>query len=95
MTITIQATFTSVWRTDSKPHFSRFGVERVKINHNAFSLLYTSFIRPQLEYASDVWGGCFSSDCERLEKIQLIAARIVSGLPVHIKSSERFNFDKG
>ena len=30
MIITIQATFTSVWRTDSKRHFCRFGVERVK-----------------------------------------------------------------
>ena len=43
-------------------------------------LLYTSFIKPQLKYASDVWGGCSSSDCDRLEKIQLIAARIFSGL---------------
>ena len=47
----------------------------------ALFLLYTSFtcIRPQLEYASDVWGWCSSSDFDRVEKIQLIA---VSGLPI-------------
>ena len=64
------------------------------INRNALSLLYTSFIRPQLKYASDVWGGCSSTDCERLEKIQLIAARIVTGLPI-FASRESLYFETG
>ena len=33
-------------------------ISNAQINCNALSLLYTSFIRPQLEYASVVWGGC-------------------------------------
>ena len=67
---------------------------KFRLNRNALSLLYTAFIRPQLEYASDVWGGCSSSDCERLEKIQLIAARIVSGLPI-FASKESLYFETG
>ena len=67
---------------------------KFRLNRNTLSLLYTAFIRPQLEYASDVWGGCSSSDCERLEKIQLIAARIVSGLPI-FASKESLYFETG
>ena len=40
---------------------------------------YTHLLSDQLEYASDVWGGC-SSDCDRLEKLPLIVARIVTVL---------------
>ena len=39
-------------------------------------------IRLLVEYASEVWGGCSSVDSDRLEKIQLIAVRIVTGLPI-------------
>ena len=31
---------------------------KFKLNRKAISLMYKSFIRPHLEYASDVWGGC-------------------------------------
>ena len=56
---------------------------RFQLNRNVLSLLYTSYIKPHLENASDVWGGYSSSDCDhRLEKIQLIAAKIVTGLPI-------------
>ena len=41
--------------------------------------VYTSFIRPILEYASPVWSGCTEADAKRLEDIQLQAARIVTG----------------
>ena len=44
--------------------------------------MYTSFIRPHLEYASDVQGGCSLSNAEKLEQVQLLAARNVSGLPI-------------
>jgi hypothetical protein len=33
-----------------------------------------------LEYAGEVWDNCTLADSERLEKIQLEAARIVTGL---------------
>ena len=46
------------------------------------SKLYISFIRPNIEYASIVWDGCSARDIEKLEKVQLSAARIVTGLPI-------------
>ena len=55
---------------------------KFKLNRKALSIMYTSFIRPHLEYASDVWGGCSLSNAEKLEQVQLFAARIVSGLPI-------------
>ena len=44
--------------------------------------LHCTFIRPLLEYACEVWDGCNLSDTNRLEQVQLNAARIVTGLPV-------------
>ena len=43
--------------------------------------LYCTYIRPLLEYASEVWDGCTIADSNRLEQVQLTAARIVTGLP--------------
>ena len=58
------------------------------------SKLYTSFIRPTLEYASIVWDGCSVQDAEKLEKVQLSAARIVTGLP-SFASKESLYFETG
>jgi hypothetical protein len=58
------------------------------------SKLYTSFIRPTLEYASIVWDGCSVQDTEKLEKVQLAAARIVTGLPI-FASKESLYFETG
>ena len=37
-----------------------------------------------LEYASIVWVGCSKQDAEKLENVQLTAARIVTGLPIFV-----------
>ena len=45
--------------------------------------MYTSFNRPHLEYASEVWGpGCSLVNGQRLGEGQLSADRIVTGLPI-------------
>jgi hypothetical protein len=44
--------------------------------------IYLVFIRPILEYASEVWDNCGQANCNRLEKIQIEAARIVTGLSI-------------
>ena len=44
--------------------------------------MYKTFVRPILEYASVVWVGCINSDLDKLEKVQLYAARIVYDLPI-------------
>lgn len=41
-----------------------------------------TFIRPLIEYCSVVWDGCSFQDVEKLEKVQLYAARIITGLPI-------------
>ena len=43
--------------------------------------MYLTFIRPVLEYASEVWDNCGQANSDRLENVQLEAARIVTGLP--------------
>ena len=56
--------------------------------------IYTTFILPTLEYASEVWDGCTLADSERLEKVQFEAARIVTGLPSYA-SRESLLFETG
>ena len=47
------------------------------------SKIYNTFILPRLEYACEVWDGLSTYDCNKLEKVQLEAARIVTGLPLY------------
>ena len=56
--------------------------------------MYITFVRPILEYASVVWDGCAISDLEKLEKVQLHAARIVTGLSI-LASKESLYFETG
>ena len=55
---------------------------KYQFSKEILSKLYCTYIRPLLEYASEVWDGCTQTDAYRLEQVQLIAARIVTGLPV-------------
>ena len=45
--------------------------------------IYLTFIRPLLEYSCEVWDNCSQTDNDRLENVQLEAARIVAGLTVY------------
>jgi hypothetical protein len=49
------------------------------LSKQALSNIYLTFIRPVLEYACEVWDGCYERDIEKLEKIQLEEARIATG----------------
>ena len=49
------------------------------LDRKTLDTIYTSFIRPILEYGSLVWSGCTAQDEDKLESIQLNAARIVTG----------------
>jgi hypothetical protein len=44
---------------------------------------YLTFIRPLLKYSCEVWGNCSQTNNDKLEKLQLEAARIVTGLTVY------------
>ena len=52
---------------------------QMRLSRKSLEILYLSFIRPILEYGSAVWDGCTSSESERLENVQLAAARVITG----------------
>jgi len=44
------------------------------------------YIRPPFEYACELWDNCGIGNSQKLEQLQLEAARIVTGLPIFIKT---------
>lgn len=64
------------------------------LSKRTLSNIYITFIRPLMEYACEVWDGCFEKDAEKLEKVQLEAARIVTGLP-KFANKEALYFETG
>ena len=55
---------------------------KYRLKRDYLEQIYLVFIRPILEYASEVWDNCGQTNCNRLEKIQIEAARIVTGLSI-------------
>ena len=54
------------------------------MRRKALSQIYLSFLRPLLEYAGTVWDNCNQFEKANLEKIQIEAARIVTGLTRYV-----------
>ena len=54
---------------------------KYRLNRNYLENNDLTFNRPVLEYASEVWDNCGQTNSDRLEKVQLQAASIVTGLP--------------
>ena len=52
---------------------------KYKLDRKSLEIMYLSFIRPKLEYASIIWDNCNITQSDKLEHIQLRAARIVAG----------------
>ena len=55
---------------------------KYQFSKQSLNTLYCTYMKPLLEYASEVWDGSTQADANRLEQVQLNAARIVTGLPV-------------
>ena len=49
------------------------------LDRESLNRIFISFIRPTLEYADIVWNNCTQYEINKIEKIQLKAARIVTG----------------
>ncbi|XP_060593627.1 uncharacterized protein LOC132748097 [Ruditapes philippinarum] len=49
------------------------------LDKKSLEVIYTSFIRPFLEYADVIWNNCSMAEKDILDKIQNECARIVSG----------------
>ena len=43
--------------------------------------IYFTYILPLFEYACELWNGCNIRDSDKMDKLQLEAARIITGLP--------------
>jgi hypothetical protein len=55
---------------------------KYKLNKHNLEKLYLIYIRPIFEYACEVWDNCGVCNSCKLERLQLEAARIITGLPI-------------
>ena len=53
---------------------------KFKMSRMSLNKMHLSYIRPIIEYANVLWDGCSNENESRIEKVQLEAARLVSGL---------------
>ena len=53
---------------------------KMNISRKCLNQMFLSYINPILEYADVVWDGRSIDNTDRIERIQLKAARIVTGL---------------
>ena len=49
------------------------------LDRKSLETIYFSFVRPLLEYSDSVWGNCTEGERDKLEAIQLEAAKIGTG----------------
>ena len=61
------------------------------LDRRSLETIYISFIRPLLEYTDVVWDNCTRYEVEAIEKIQLEAARIVTGTTKLVSIEELYN----
>ena len=62
------------------------GILKFSLNRSNLEKMYLVYIRPLFEYASEVCDNCGIGYSDKLEKLQLDAASIVTGLPIFTKS---------
>lgn len=72
-------------------HLNALRKLKFKLNRHNLEKLYIIYIRPIFEYASELWDNCGICNIDKLEKLQLDAARIVTGLPVFTKSEKVYS----
>ena len=48
-------------------------------NHSILKKTYTSYIRPTLEYGATVWGTAAKSNLRKIDKVQNLGLRIITG----------------
>jgi hypothetical protein len=63
-------------------HISILRKLKYRLNRKNLEKLYLIYIRPIFEYACEVWDNCGVSNSCKLARLQLEAARIITGLPI-------------
>ena len=64
---------------------------KYKLTRKTLEKTYFSFIRPILEYGDVVWQGASRSDLCKLDTIQILAMRLVSGAPYRSNVQSVYN----
>jgi len=57
---------------------------KLSVRRKTLNQIYVLFLRPILEYSSVVWDNCTQYEKDRLKKVQIEAARIVTGITRYI-----------
>ena len=57
---------------------------KFKLDRKSLEIIYTTFIRPILEYGDVIWDTCTQYEKQELDKIQTEAARIATGTTKHV-----------
>ena len=64
---------------------------KYRLSRQNLEKLYLVYIRPIFEYACEIWDNCGVCYSTKLEKLQLDAARIVTGLPIFTKTDKLYS----
>jgi hypothetical protein len=72
--------------TNITKHLGMLRKLKFSLNRSNLEQMYLVYIRPLFEYTCEVWDNCGIGYSDKLEKLQLVAARIVTGLPIFTKS---------
>ena len=52
---------------------------KFKLNSYSLEIIFTTFIRPLLEYGDIIWDNCTQFEKQEIEKFKLVATRIATG----------------
>jgi hypothetical protein len=52
---------------------------KYKLDRKTLETMYTTFVRPTMEYSIIVWGGTYDTTLSKLEQLNIKAMRIISG----------------
>ena len=64
------------------------------LNRKTLNIIYKVFIRANFKQACEIWDECTFQQSDKVEKLQLEAARIVTGLPSYVSRSALY-FETG
>ena len=59
---------------------------KFKLSRKNLEKIFLTYIRPILEYCSELWDSCGVTNSDKLERLHLEAARIITGLPIFTSS---------
>ena len=72
----------------------RLGILRslkYKLNRSSLRILYVTHIRSLFDYCDIVWDNCTSEESQSLERLQLDAIRIFTGLPRYSRTNDLYS----